>query len=168
MSADRGHGQFVEQIERHRGILFKVANAYCPHAADRDDLVAEMVAQLWASYPRFDGRAAFSSWMYRIAVNVAIAAFRAERRRLRVVPAEKRLLEDVAAPAEPEPNERLTLLRELVDRLDPLDKALMLLYLDDRPQAEIAAILGISESNVATKVGRIKERLRRTAAGVTR
>jgi RNA polymerase sigma-70 factor (ECF subfamily) len=88
-----------------------------------------MVAQLWRAYRRFDERTAFSTWMYRIAVNVAILFHRSEIR--------------------------------LIENLDELNRALMLLYLDDKPYAEIAAILGISETNVATKISRIKQRLKR-------
>ena len=84
---------FVDRLNRHRGILIKVAGAYCRDLAAREDLIAEIVAQLWRAYGRFDERAAFSTWMYRIAVNVAISIRRAEIRRTRnVEPAEPAIL----------------------------------------------------------------------------
>jgi RNA polymerase sigma factor (sigma-70 family) len=157
---------FVERLDRHRGILFKVAAAYCSSPADREDLVAETIAALWRSYGRFDGRSSFATWMHRIAVNVAISFYRSETRKRRgFVAAGESVLERIPAP-DAETDDRLDLVRELIGRLDPLDRALMLLYLEDYSHAEIASVLGISESNVGTKIGRIKERLKRNVAAV--
>lgn len=165
MSPSLSHAAFVDLVDCHRGILFKVAGAYCRNPSDREDVMQEIVLQLWRASGRFDGRSSFATWMYRVAVNVAIAFSRSDvRRRRDLVPAEESVLADVAAPREPPPDERLDLLHELIDRLEPLDRALMLLYLDDYPHAEIAGILGITESNVGTKIGRIKERFRRSSA----
>ncbi len=165
MSRVASHDTFVELIDRHRGILFRVANAYARNESDREDLIAEMVAQLWSAFARFDARSSFSTWMYRVVMNVAIAFVRRDaRRRDSVIPAQADVLEQIPAAGEPASDERLERLHELIDGLAPLDRALMLLYLDDHPHAEIAAILGISETNVATKIGRIKERLKRTIA----
>ncbi|HET6276479.1 MAG TPA: sigma-70 family RNA polymerase sigma factor [Candidatus Cybelea sp.] len=165
MSTIGSHDAFVDLVDRHRGILFKVAGAYCQDPSDREDLIAEIVVALWRAHARFDGRSSFATWTYRIAVNVAIAFYRRDvRRRRDLVPVEESILAAIAAPAEAAQDERLDFLRELIDRLEPLDRALMLLYLDEYPHGEIAAMLGISESNVGTKIGRIKERFRRTAA----
>jgi RNA polymerase sigma-70 factor (ECF subfamily) len=94
-------GAFLEQIDRHRGILLKVANAYCRIPADREDLVQEAIAQLWRSYPRFDGRVAFSTWMYRVALNVAISFQRGEKRRQRAVPTPESVMERVPGTEAP-------------------------------------------------------------------
>jgi RNA polymerase sigma factor (sigma-70 family) len=156
---------FVECLDRHRGILIKVAGACCRDLAGREDLIAEIVAQLWRAYGRFDERAAFSTWMYRIAVNVAISFRRAEMRKTRnVEAAEPAILEMLPSPAEPQSDAALALVREFIEELDELNRALMILYLADNSYAEIAAILGISETNVATKIGRIKQRLKRDIA----
>lgn len=168
MTATDLQATFVERLERHRAILFKVANAYCRRPADREDLVAETVAQLWKAYGRFDERVRFTTWMYRIAVNVAVSFYRSETRRRRVTaPDGDAFVETIAAPPEAEEDDSLAVVRAFVERLDGLDRALMLLYLDDRPYAEIADILGISETNVGTKVARIKERLRRSIVTTT-
>jgi len=156
---------FVDRLDRHRGILVKVAGAYCRDAAGREDLTAEIVAQLWRAYGRFDERAAFSTWMYRIAVNVAISFHRTEVRKAgNVEPAEPAILETLASRADAGSDDALAQVREFIEELDALNRALMLLYLDDNSYAEIAAILGISETNVATKIGRIKQRLKRDIA----
>jgi RNA polymerase sigma-70 factor (ECF subfamily) len=165
MRTNDAQSAFVDRLERHRGVLFKVAGAYCRDAAGREDLIAETVAQLWRAYGRFDERAAFSTWMYRIAVNVAISFQRAEMRKARnVEAAEPAVLEMLPSPPAAPSDDALALVREVIEDLDELNRALMILYLDDNSYADIAAILGISETNVATKIGRIKQRLKRDIA----
>ena len=165
MDLDHGQAGFVRRLAEHRGILFKVADAYCRNRTDREDLVQNIVAQLWRSYPRFDDRKTFSTWMYRIAVNVAISFYRSETRRLRhVVPAEASIVETIAQPPNEEPDEGLDLVRAFIEHLAPLDRALMILYLDDSPYATIAEILGITPTNVATKINRIRQRLKHELA----
>jgi RNA polymerase sigma factor (sigma-70 family) len=160
MTVENSRQAFIDRLDRHRGILLRVANAYCRNAADRDDLVQDIVVQLWRAHSRFDGRASFSTWAYRIAVNVAISFCRSQTRKKRdVVQAEPAALDRLAAP-EAQPDDQLAQVRALIDELDDLDRALMILYLDDRTYAEIAEILGISETNVATKIARIKQKLK--------
>ncbi|HZY95469.1 MAG TPA: RNA polymerase sigma factor [Candidatus Cybelea sp.] len=163
MTSNHAHAAFIDSLDRHRGILFKVANAYCRDRASRDDLIQEMIVQLWRAYPRFDGRFSLSTWIYRIAVNVAISFYRTQRRQSQhLVRADDAILEELPEPPSPRADERVTLLRELIDGINELNRALMILYLDDRPYSEIADILGISETNVATKISRIKQQLKRT------
>jgi RNA polymerase sigma-70 factor (ECF subfamily) len=166
MNVQAAQHEFVRRIDRNRAILFKVAAAYCRNRSDREDLVQEIIAQMWRSYDRFDERSSFSTWMYRVAVNVAISFLRSETRaRRHDVVADDALLEAIPAPHSSEADDRLSVLHDLVAGLDPLNRALMILYLDDRPYSEIAAILGITETNVGTKIGRIKQRFKRTVAG---
>jgi RNA polymerase sigma-70 factor (ECF subfamily) len=158
--------RFLALLDQHKKILFKVAGAYCRNPADRPDLMQEITAQLWRSFYRYDERHRFSTWMYRIALNVAISFYRSESRRSRnTVPAEDAIL-DLAAEG-PEPGDEdgnLQLLHQLIARLDELDRALVLLYLDGNRYDIIAEILGISATNAATKLSRIKQRLRRDLA----
>ncbi|MGH8158318.1 MAG: RNA polymerase sigma factor [Rhodanobacter sp.] len=162
---DRQHQQrFESLLQEHRKIVFKVAGLYSRSAADRDDLVQEISAQLWRSFARYDEtRAKFSTWMYRIALNVAISQVRRERwsDADRFESLEVHHLETVGG-GEPvhEQDERLQALYAFIGQLDPLNRALILLYLEDRNYTEIADILGISETNVATKISRIKQKLR--------
>ncbi len=159
--------QFEELLQRHRKIVHKVANTYCRDPHDRADLAQEIAAQLWRSFRSYDGTRAFSTWMYRIALNVAIS-FRRDsgRRERRDVPLEH-ALHDVADTRNASANDaRVHALYACIERLDPLNRALLLLYLDERSQREIAEILGLTETNVATKIGRLKERLRRELADI--
>lgn len=159
-TADRDW-QFRELIERHRGIVFKVANSYANGAQDREDLAQEIAVQLWRAFAKYDGTRAFSTWMYRIALNVAISHLRERNRHTdHHEPFDEAAHDVPAADADPESDARVRELYCCIARLDPLNRALLILYLDERSQREIAEILGISETNVATRIGRLKERLR--------
>lgn len=150
--------QFTELIRRHAGLIHKIAYAYCRDATDREDVVQETLVQLWRSRERYDERHRETTWVYRIALNVAISFHRRERRHQ-----ERRAAIDdhpIAVTEAVEPGEDVQLLLRCIDDLSPLDKALVLLYLDGNDHASIADVLGISVSNVGTKLGRIKEKLR--------
>ncbi len=155
--------RFLRLLEEHKRILYKVASVYCTGVEDRRDLVQEMVIQLWRSFPRYDDRLKFSTWMYRIAMNVAISFLRGEGRRTRdTVALEQIDVIDTAAADRVmgEAGDDVRLLRQLVSQLDEMSRALILLYLEGYNHAEIAEILGISATNVGTRINRIKNRLR--------
>jgi RNA polymerase sigma-70 factor, ECF subfamily len=162
MTSSPDTDRFLALIEEHRKILYKVAFTYCRQPEDRRDLIQEMTIQLWRSFDRFDGRAKFSTWMYRIAMNVAISFFRRERRHHRNVPIEESGLDVAAADrVMDESGEDLRALHRLIGRLDEMSRALILLYMEGYPHEEIAGIIGISSTNVATRIHRIKQRLQR-------
>jgi RNA polymerase sigma-70 factor (ECF subfamily) len=148
--------RFFAEVEAHKRILSKVGRTYCREPADREDLVQEIVVQLWQSFPRFDGRSKFSTWMYKVALNVAISYQRREIVRNRHVISDEAHLLNVPDGQEDEPHE-VRLLYELIDGMNPLDRALILLYLDGYSQQEIAQVLGITATNVGTKIGRLKQ-----------
>jgi RNA polymerase sigma-70 factor (ECF subfamily) len=153
---------FGDLLQQHRGIVFKVANAYARDAEDRADLAQEIAAQLWRAWPGYDPARRFSTWMYRIALNVAISFLRSDgHRRRHAVPLDE-AAHDVAATDAPdhEAGERLRMLHGFIATLGPLDRALLLLYLEERSTREISEVLGISESNVTTKLSRLRQRIR--------
>lgn len=150
---------FVRLLQDNKGILYKISASYCRNAGDREDLMQEMIYQLWRSADQFDNTKKYSTWMYRIALNVAISFYRkAGRSGVRVA------LDAEVQVAEEEGNhlleERIEVLQRFIRQLGELDKALMILYLEESPHREMAEILGISETNVATKLSRIKGRLK--------
>lgn len=164
MTADTRQA-FGALLQQHRGIVFKVANTYA-RAEDREDLAQEIAVQLWRAWPSYDPSRAFSTWMYRIALNVGISFLRSDGPRRRRAVSLDESVHDV--PDERAPNHddaaRLRLLQRFVGTLAPLDRALLLLYLDARGTREMAEVLGISESNVTTKISRLKQRIRDHAA----
>jgi len=153
--------QFTELLDQHRRMVFKVANTYA-RAAEREDLAQEIAAQLWRAFPDFDPSRPFSTWLYRIALNVGISHLRVHAaRERRTVPLEVELHEAADSSHEPDADDASRLLAKFIAQLDALNRALLLLYLDERSYREIADILGISETNVSTKINRLKERVRR-------
>ena|SRR5580658_1124703 len=155
--------EFLRLIEDNKGILYKIATSYCRNAGDRDDLMQEMTYQLWKSGEKFDDNYKFSTWMYRIALNVAISFYRkASRGGVKVALAADLhvAVPDPGHDSGDELEERIDALQQFITSLGELDKALMILYLEERPYREIAEILGITETNVATKLSRIKGRLK--------
>jgi RNA polymerase sigma factor (sigma-70 family) len=159
MTAPEFQERFQSLVEEHKKILYKVCHSYCKDPGNRDDLAQEILLQLWKSFEGFDGRVRFSTWMYRIALNVAISFYRRESVRSRhIVPHTEQLLETVAVKAEV--SDEVQLLYQWIGEFDPLSKALVLLYLDGNSHQEIAQVLGISETNVATKIGRLKQHMR--------
>ena len=163
MTTNDARDTFGTLLQRNSGIVFKVANSYSRDIDDRAELAQEIAAQLWHAYPNYDPTRSFSTWMYRIALNVAISHLRhlELRRRHDAVPLDDALHDVVDGnAADPEQQQRLHLLQGFIARQPPLDRALLLLYLEERPQREIADILGITESNVSTKIGRLKQRIR--------
>ena len=152
--------KFEELLESHAGIVYKVANTYCWHPDDRADLMQEIVVQLWRAWPRYDAARTFSTWMYRIGLNVAISFVRKEVRHRQVSVPLDETLHDVATTANSGPGNHLQRLQSFIERQAPLDRALLLLYLEDKSQREIADILGITQTNVSTKISRLKQKIR--------
>ncbi|MCC6463595.1 MAG: sigma-70 family RNA polymerase sigma factor [Saprospiraceae bacterium] len=154
------HQRFQELMEQHQGLLFKVAHTYCPNESDRQDLLQEIRIQVWQSLPRYREQYSLSTWLYRISLNVAISFYRKNTARQGQHLDLNEQLVQVPAPEKSEREQQLQLLERFIAELRELDKALMLLYLEDRSHADIADILGMSASNVGTRIGRIKEKLK--------
>jgi RNA polymerase sigma factor (sigma-70 family) len=151
---------FISVINANKGIIYKVARSYCKNSENRNDLVQEITIQLWKSFGSYNEQYELSTWIYRIALNVAISYYRKDKRTFSAP-----LTESIIALIQDEEpgdlEENVLLLYQFINELDGLNKALMLLYLDSKSHKEMAEVLGISESNVATKIGRIKENLKK-------
>jgi RNA polymerase sigma-70 factor (ECF subfamily) len=151
---------FPALLEEHRRLVFKVAHTYGRGRADIEDLAQEIAAQSWRSFRTYDPARSFSTWLYRIALNVAISWLRTELpHRRRSVPFDQ-TSHDAAVSDASDADDGSRILRGFIDSQGPLERALLLLYLEDRPSAEIAEILGISITNLTTRINRLKERLR--------
>lgn len=152
--------QFQQIIERHKGILYKVARTYCKHDDDRQDVMQEMMIQIWKSLPKYNADFAITTWLYRISLNVAISYYRKnstkQNQYIGLNDNHLNVQEELGNNRE----EQLNQLEQFIAELNDLDKALTLLYLEDKSHAEIGEILGLSVSNVGTKLGRIKEKLK--------
>lgn len=150
---------FMAVVEDHKALIYKIARMYARNDEDRKDLVQEIIFQLWHAFEKYDPSYRWSTWVYRIALNVSISFYRREKRRQTLsVPMPEQVLQ-----VEDEENalhEDIRLLYRFIRELKEIDRALIILSLDGNPQKEIASILGISETNVSTRIARIKNRLK--------
>jgi RNA polymerase sigma-70 factor, ECF subfamily len=155
--------EFTARLTEHRGILVKITHTYAFDRSEREDLIQEICLQLWRSYPSYDRQRRFSTWMYRVALNTAISWLRHAQLRVHhdaPLDAAAQMKADTA----PDPDERIEWVYRFLRTLPSLDRALLLLYLDDRSYREIADVLGISDTNVGTKINRLKQLMRRDVA----
>ena len=151
---------FIAAIKDNEGLIYKVASVYTNTIEDRKDLVQEIIYQLWKSFDSFNQKSGLSTWMYRVAMNVAIYHLKISKRNFLTVPMDgqfSNLHETDNGGFE----EKWKALRQQLDKLNLLDRGIILLYLENKSYEEIAQITGISESNVGTKMFRIKEKLKK-------
>lgn len=152
--------EFIDILNNHRGLIYKVCNLYCADPEDRKDLFQEIVLQIWKSWGSFRHEAKLSTWMYRIALNTAFTHFRKDKRSLSVVSLTGIEIPDISDGDEKE--EPLKQLFTAIDHLDKLDKSLILLYLEEKSYEEISEITGLTKSNVGVRLNRIKTKLSTT------
>lgn len=148
---------FIDILNSHRGLIYKVCNLYCSDTDDRKDLFQEIILQLWKSWGSFRGESALSTWMYRVALNTAITHFRKDKQRGNAVSILEIDIPDIQEHDETE--ERMKQLFKAIDTLDKIDKSVILLFLDEKSYEEISEITGLSKSNVGVKLNRIKAKL---------
>lgn len=155
------HQETVDRIIENQGIIFKVCNSYCDNKSDRDDLAQEIMYQLIIYSKSYNSELKLSTWMYRVALNIAISFYRKRRSSKTILMDEMPQLSIDEVPHYSELEKKLNTLEQFIHELKELDKALMLLYLESKSYQEISEILGISETNVGTKISRIKEILKK-------
>lgn len=146
---------FLTLINENLGIAHKIARVYFDDVAAREDIVQEMMYQLWRSFRSFDNRSKFSTWMYRVCLNTALTHF-AKARRTRI---EGLSPKHHNIPDTPHDDEEMNTLFQAIGLLSKLNRAIVLLYLDDMSYDEIAAVTGLSRSNVSVRLVRVRKEL---------
>ncbi|MBT2622350.1 RNA polymerase sigma factor [Chryseobacterium sp. ISL-6] len=152
--------EFLEKIEKHKGIIFKISKMYMDNKDDRDDLFQEITYQVWRAYPSFKGQSEFSTWLYRIALNTAIVFLKSEKKRSFIANEDFSNYKIVQDEYDDEKEEKLSAMYQAIHQLNPIDKAFIFYYLEDFPGREIAEQMGISEGNVRVKMNRAKNKLK--------
>jgi RNA polymerase sigma-70 factor, ECF subfamily len=148
---------FLDWINKHKGLVFKIVNAYAYNEMDRDDLFQDVALQIWKSIPSFRNQSAATTWIYRVSLNTSIGWLRREKKRgytERIDLADHILVEEDNVM-----DERIAWLYRQIHQLDSIDRSLALLLMEELSYEEMASILGISEANVAVKIHRIKKYL---------
>lgn len=150
---------FEVLINENNGIIWKICRMYQQDEDDQKDLYQEIVLQIWKTLPRFRGESKISTWIYRVALNMAISGFRKNKRQ----PGHERIDERVLTMADENDRnkqEMIKLLYRAIEKLSAIEKAMILLYLDQKPYNEIAEIMGITQNNLRVKMNRTREKLR--------
>lgn len=150
--------EFLDLMQKHKGILYKISRMYFDHLNDQEDLIQEMTYQLWKSYQNFNGNSQFSTWMYRVCLNTALTFFKKEDKKQDKYELQEnydRIDDDNSAHKE----EQLKYFYDAVQELNKVEKALIFLFLEGMSHKEIADNLGISEVNARVKLNRTKEKL---------
>lgn len=149
--------QFIQLLNKHQNIIHKVCSVYMDVYADREDLFQEVTLQAWKAYPNFRGDAKFSTWLYRVALNTAITFFRKEKKQIPTINTEVFFdNSEFHNPIE----EQVQAMYKAIGDLGKIDKALIMLYLEDYNYNDIGEMLGISANNVAVKMNRLKIKLK--------
>lgn len=155
--ADRVEDALLQQINQNLGIAHKICGLYFTDPDDREDVLQEMMYQVCRSHKRFDGRSKFSTWMYRVCLNTAITFKRRDKKRLHEHLSKTH--HQIADAPVSNQHEVITMLLESIATLSAVNKAIMLLYLENMSYEEIASITGLSKSNVGVRLVRIKKDL---------
>jgi len=153
--------EFVTQIEKHQNLIHKICRLYSNGDAEHKDLFQEITIQLWKAYPKFRGDAKFSTWMYRVGINTAISLYRKSKSRIQSFS-----FDDVSYKIpqtetyDDTQDQQLKSIYAALNHLNDIDKAVILLYLEDKSYKEISDTIGISEVNARVKMNRIKKKLK--------
>ena len=151
---------FVEQLQKHQNIVHKVCRLYSNNQDAHNDLFQEITIQLWRAYPKFRGDSKFSTWMYRVGLNTAITLYRKSKRSIKTSDFDAYQFKIKAEEYDSTEVEQLKLLYQAVHQLNDIEKALVLLYLEDKDYREISETLGITEVNARVKMNRVKKKLK--------
>jgi len=152
--------KFASELEKNQGIIHKVCRTYTNNDAAHKDLFQEITIQLWKAYPKFRGDSKFSTWMYRVSFNTAISLYRKSKRNIETTQIYDNLKELEYQAYDDSKDKQLKLLYKAIHSLNDIEKALALLYLEDKSYREIAITLGISEVNARVKMNRTKTKLK--------
>jgi RNA polymerase sigma factor (sigma-70 family) len=149
--------EFAQLMKQHKGIIYKVVNSYCQHQDDRQDLAQEILTAMWLTIDKYNNEFKFSTWMYRIALNVAISYYRKDSKRQdKPGVDDETLINMIDITSEEDKSEEIKQLYRFISQLDKLNKAIIILYLESESYESIAHSLGLSKTNVATRIARIK------------
>jgi RNA polymerase sigma-70 factor, ECF subfamily len=150
---------FLSLVEGHKGIIYKVTYAYSKSSDDRKDLFQEIMVNLWKAYPSFKGNSKVSTWIYKIALYTAITNYRNEKKQIKYEQIHQDFQQNVSESFKDDPQERVKFLYQAIAKLSSVDKAIILLLLDEKSYKEIAEIIGLKPATVGMRINRAKDKL---------
>lgn len=149
--------KYLNTIKEHQHLIYKIASLYTNNKEDREDLVQEISYQLWKSFASFENQSSISTWLYRVSMNTAIQFLKKETRNRKYL--NEMNSSDLSIDHDTDREASIQKLRESIEQLNALDKGIILLYLEEKSHQEIAEIIGLTISNVGTRIQRIKQKL---------
>ena len=152
---------FLNDFEKNQNIVHKICRIYTTNQDQHNDLFQEITIQIWKNYSKFRGESKFSTWMYRVSLNTAITLYRKSNRSIKTQDFSDVSFKIKAEDYDDTKDRQLKALYDGIRELNDIEKALIFLYLEDKPYKEIAKTLGISEVNARVKMNRSKEKLRK-------
>ena len=152
--------EFTQLISENEGAIFKITSVYTDDRDSQKDLYQEIVLQLWKSFDAFKGTSKRSTWLYRVSLNTAISYLRKSKKHKVLVPIDQ-VVQEITETYDPVFEERLKALYAHIRQLNSLEKGIILLFLEDKNYEEISSITGLSVTNVATRLSRIKTKLKK-------
>ena len=150
--------EFLNLIDMHQGIIHKILSIYTYNEEERKDLLQEIMLQLWKSYPRFSERSTFCTWMYKVSLNTALLHRRNKNLEIK---AREVLADNLSHQFGITKDDKIISLYMAIDQLGPIDKAIALLYLEQKKYQEIEDIMGMKKNNVGVRISRIKDKLKK-------
>ena len=166
MTKDNVSEQFLSIFEDNTGIIIKISRAFTNTSHDREDLINDIALELWKSFEKFKGDSKISTWIYRVALNTSMN-YKRKKKKDSLFYSINDFKKDEIIPwliqQEQENSSELELLYNCIDELNEINKAIILLYLDGNSHDEISEIMGISKTNIGTRISRIKEQIKNLA-----
>ena len=154
--------KFLSDFEKNQNIVHKVCRIYTTNQDQHNDLFQEIAIQVWKNYSKFRGEAKFSTWMYRVALNTAISLYRKSSRSIKTQDFSDVSFKIKSIDYDDTKDQQLKALYDGIRELSDIEKALIFLYLEDKPYKEIAITLGITEVNARVKMNRAKDKLKKS------
>ena len=153
--------EFLRQLYDNQNIVHKICRIYTNNQYDHEDLFQEIVIQLWKAYPKFRGDAKFTTWAYRIALNTAITLFKKNNKQPKIDKNKELFNLNIQAEYNNDEIKKIQTMYDAIYQLNDIEKALIMLFLEDKSYKEIAEIMGISEGNARIKMMRTKDKLKK-------
>lgn len=153
--------EFLGLISRHQHLIRKVAAIYYKNPEDQEDVFQEILVNLWKAYPTFEGRSKISTWIYRVALNTVLTNLRKATNRIYHNQTDAEVPEHFSTHEEHDFSEEISVLYKAIEHLSDIEKAVIMLYMEEKSYDDIADIMGMTRTNVGVKISRIKKKLKK-------
>lgn len=161
MNSHKQKEEFIKLISEHQDLIRKVAAIYYRNKADQEDAFQEILVSLWQAYPTFRGESKFSTWLYRVALNTVISGFRKASNRVHKNQSDIHITDELLGPSKEDLSEEIDCLYQAIEHLSDIEKAIIMLYMEEKTYDDIADIMGMTRTNVGVKINRIKKKLKK-------